>query len=266
MLPVWRISWLESCPTLFRCCWVCVGRVDCSCQQSCSVNLLGILMSLLFESCWGPGCSLRALPRRRQSSKRHASSRDGESVMSSEVRQSGRQPYRQPDQAEADGVIQAIFAEEAEGEADAPSAFFPQGIVRRAKLQLFPKADHPSSAPDSEDSSWQQSWVVDSQIIEDPLAFGPESYESQGTTSVAQYADALPTFPEMGPASSMAQEQPSPAPSPDGAEPEMRETSLIVSETRPKVTAQLATVQGSIRAPSAEQPAELPDSAFRDRK
>ncbi|GEM_PF-1519296 len=183
--------------------------------------------------------------------------------MSSEVRPSGRQPYRQPDQAEADGVIQAIFAEEAGGEADVPSAFFPQGIVRRAKLQLFPKADHPSSAPAAEDLSWQQNWVVDSQIIEDPLAFGAEGYESQETASVAQYRDSLPTFPEMVQAASMTQEQPAPSPSPALAEPEQRETSLIVSETRPKVTAQLATVQGPIRAPSAEQPSELPDSAFR---
>src|SRR5579883_648879 len=97
---------------LFETCW----------EPGCSLrglprqvsNSKDIRMSLLFETCWEPGCSLRGLPR-RQSNKRRASSRDGESVMSSEVRPSGRQPYRQPDQAEADGVIQAIFAEEAGG-------------------------------------------------------------------------------------------------------------------------------------------------------
>ena len=103
--------------------------------------------------------------------------------MSSEVRQPGQSPSAQPDEDEARDMRGEAIPWEANGQISAQLSALPEGIVRRARLHLFPKTDSPSAFTTATDSDWQENWVVESQIAEESLEYEPAFYEQQELAS-----------------------------------------------------------------------------------
>src|SRR5215469_14868991 len=100
--------------------------------------------------------------------------------MSSEIQYPGQQPSSQPDQAETDGNINEAIVRETNRQPGAPASNLTEGFVRRARLHLFPQSNAAPALSAAVDPSWQQGWVVDSQIVEESLEFGPETHQQQG--------------------------------------------------------------------------------------
>ena len=106
--------------------------------------------------------------------------------MSSEVRQPGQPPSAQPDQDEAREIIGEAIPWEADKQISAQVSALPEGIVRRARLHLFPKTDNTPAFAAATDSAWQENWVVESQIAEESLESEPAFYEQQELPSEAE--------------------------------------------------------------------------------
>lgn len=188
--------------------------------------------------------------------------------MSSEVRQPGQPPSAQPDQDEAREMRGEAMPWEADGQISAQLSALPEGIVRRARLHLFPKTDNPPTFAAATDSDWQENWVVESQIAEESLESEPAFYEQQELASEAVEADEdAPTFPGGWSASPVVQALPATpaAPAADASPaPVQIETQLVTaSEDAVQPVTQLVPVQVSAPTPAPQPIAEVPDSAFR---
>ncbi|HEX6778231.1 MAG TPA: ATPase, T2SS/T4P/T4SS family, partial [Ktedonobacterales bacterium] len=189
--------------------------------------------------------------------------------MSSEVRQPGQPPSAQPDQDEAGDMRGEAIPWEADGQISAQVSGLSEGIVRRARLHLFPKTDAPSAFTAATDSDWQEDWVVESQIAEESLEYEPAFYEQQELASEAVEADDAPTFPGGWSAAPIVQALPAtpvaPAAeaSPEPAPVQIEAQLVTAGEDAVQPVTQLVPVNVSTPTPAPQPIAEVPDSAFR---
>jgi pilus assembly protein CpaF len=186
--------------------------------------------------------------------------------MSSDSKQPGNQPYLLPDETTDAYSEQAAWEAQAQG-----------GIVRRARLRLFPEAGNSASFASPVASSWQSEWVVDSQIVETDEFGGTEPYlrlvpqdpespvEPDETEPDTPTPSAFQTPPQPLTRAAEAAAAAAYAPEPPAAPAAFAPAQLPLEEAAlvPMLPATPQPASASADHASIPTTLELPDSAFR---
>jgi pilus assembly protein CpaF len=192
--------------------------------------------------------------------------------MTSEPKQPANQPYLLPHQAEENDTTW-------EAQPDGASPALQEGVVRRARLRLFPEAGSGPAYTAPANASWQSNWVVDSQIVE-TTDFGSEEPYLRLVTQDAEPSIDLEQDDSVTLAPSAFQSALEPVFQPEEAAPLYQPPAYVpepypvaqppIEEVAPAPLLPSVPPATALRPASSAVPAsvpaaalELPDSAFR---